>query len=151
MARPARPPSRSRLADRQRAGDVGELPGTVNLCSPVGAGGAVGQRDFHFPHPHAPAEQVDGEGRLHAEAGCERAGGLECGSGQAALAVERLGGTPPGGPLDAGAGERDDESMAPLLDPVGEDRDGHVGLARPHRLGQWRRVAGRLAEIAVEE
>ena len=150
-ASPDRGPAPRHLTDRQRAGDVGELPGPVDLRPPVGAGGAVRQRHLHLPHPHAAAEKVDREGRLHAEPGRERPGGLKRGPGQAALAVERLGRPPSGGPLDAGPGERDDEPMAALPDPVGEDRDRHVGLAGQHRFGQRCRAGGSLAEVAVEE
>src|SRR5215475_5795203 len=89
---PGRPAGRwGGVAAHLRPGDVGELPGPVDLRPPVGAGGAVRQRDLHLPHPHAAAEQVDGEGRLHAEPGREWPRGLERGPGQAALAVERLG------------------------------------------------------------
>src|SRR5215470_19496026 len=108
-ASPGRGPAPGHLADRQRAGDVGELPGPVDLRAPVVAGGAVRQRDLYLPYPHAAAEQVDGEGSLHAEPARERPGRLERGPGQAALAVERLGRPPSGGPLDARPGERDDE------------------------------------------
>ena len=109
------------------------------------------QRHLYLGDPHALAQQVDGEAGLGAPARRERPRRLERGPGQAALAVQRLGGTPARRPLDARAGQPDHEAVAAELHLAGEDRDGHVGQPGPHGLGQRSGVRGRLAEIGVEE
>ncbi len=71
--------------------------------------------------------------------------------GQAALPVQRLGGPPAGGPLDARAGQPDRQAVPALADPFGEDRDRHVGVARAHRFGERTGRARGFAQVRVEE
>ena len=109
------------------------------------------QGNLHLRDPHPLAQQVDGERRFHPEPGRQRPGSLERGSGQAALAVERLVRPPPGGTLDAGPGQRDDETMAALTDPVAEHRDRHVRRATADRIGQRAGLRRALGQVTIEE
>jgi len=45
----------------------------------------------------------------------------------------------------------DHETVPALTDPVGEDRDGHVGIAGPDRLDERTGLGRRGAQIAVQE
>ena len=139
------------LAGGERASDVGELMGPVQLGVQVLAGGPVRQRDRDLGDPHPLPQQVDGEAGLGAPAVGQRPGRLEGRPGQAALAVQRLGRPPAGHPLDASSGQAEHDAVAAALVPGGEDRDGHVGLAGQHRLGQRRRTGRGLGQVGVEE
>src|SRR6201997_2153638 len=136
---------------REGPGDVKELAGTGELPRQVTASGPVGHVHLDLKDTEPLALPVDGHRGLDTETASEGAGSVKGGPGEAALAVQRLGGGPTGRAPDPGTGQADHEAVPAQLDPIGEDRDRHVGRADGNRLDERARVPRRLPQVSVEE